>query len=116
MFEKYFVNYYCFRWDFYPVCWEIATIQTLAAQKRPFITRVPSTIKEAKTLLSSVENLPLETINENYRCYETPSYYAEVKQRWFVIESKAAKAKESKTAFKNVGKLGVCRSPKVESL
>ncbi len=81
------------------------TIQTLAAQKRPFITRVPSTIKEAKTLLSSVENLPLETINENYRCYETPSYYAEVKQRWFVIESKAAKAKESKTAFKNVGKL-----------
>jgi transposase len=81
------------------------TIQTLTTQKRPFITRVPSTIKEAKTLLSSVKNQKFEPIDENYRYYEIASQYAGVDQRWFVIESKAFKAKESKTALKNVEKL-----------
>jgi len=81
------------------------TIQTLAEQKRPFITRVPSTIKEAKTLLASINDHNLKVIDENYRYYETVSEYADVAQRWFVIESKAAYAKESKTALKNVEKL-----------
>ena len=81
------------------------TIQTLSLQKRPFITRVPSTIKEAKTLLSSVEHLPFEKIDENYHFCEIPSQYALVQQRWFVIQSRAAKVKESKTVLKNVEKL-----------
>jgi len=81
------------------------TVIALAEQKRPFITRVPSTITEAKTLLASVNNHTFESIDENYRSFETPSEYAGINQRWFVIESKAAKAKESKTALKNIEKL-----------
>ena len=81
------------------------TIQTLAEQQRPFITRVPSTIKEAKALLSSVKNQEFEQIDENYHYFEISSEYAGVNQRWFVIESKAFKAKESKTALKNFEKL-----------
>lgn len=81
-----------------------STIQKLHEQKRPFITRVPSMLKDAKGLLASVATLEFETLDENYRAYTTASTYADVPQRWFLIESKAAKVRESKTALKNAQK------------
>ena len=64
-----------------------------------------ASLKEAKALLSSVKNQEFEQIDKNYHYFEISSEYAGVNQRWFVIESKAFKAKESKTALKNFEKL-----------
>jgi transposase len=52
-----------------------------------------------------VKNQEFEQIDENYHYFEISSEYAGVNQRWFVIESKAFKGKESKTALKNFEKL-----------
>lgn len=65
-----------------------------------WITRVPETINQAKEVLSSEGDW--NTINKDYRYFETEVTYGEVNQRWMVVRSEPGYQRESKTFEKRV--------------
>lgn len=58
-----------------------STLKLLQEQRRPFISRVPASLKEAKALIAKALTLEFTPIDENYRYHEIKSSYGEVAQR-----------------------------------
>jgi transposase len=70
-----------------------------------FISRVPETIKSAKELVrSSFEKSDWIEIRPGYKTIQNDSNYGKVHQRWLLIESEAAKHRETLTFNKNFEK------------
>jgi transposase len=70
-----------------------------------WISRVPETITEAKEVLESIdmEKMRSTTLN-GYHIFSTDAEYGGVKQRWVVVFSEKAFARETKTQKKKIGK------------
>ncbi|KUG19024.1 mobile element protein [hydrocarbon metagenome] len=78
-------------------------IQTLG-QDLHWITRVPSTITEAKTLLRA--DVPLKPgMDARYSFHETRAEYGGVPQKWILVQSQAMQARKEKTFEKSLEKL-----------
>lgn len=61
-----------------------------------WITRVPAQLKEARDLLKKPEDtVPWQSFDENYRASEQEVTLHGIKQRWLLIESKHALARET---------------------
>lgn len=73
------------------------SLKELSESPIKFITRVPSSLKEAKNLFTTVSLDSMKEYNENYKTLEFSSNYQEVKQRWLLVYSKAAYEKEIQT-------------------
>ncbi len=56
-------------------------------QSLRWLSRAPSTIKEAQNLLALPNELFVSSSREGYKIAEVGSYYAGIKQRWLVVES-----------------------------
>ena len=69
-----------------------------------WISRVPLTIKEAKNILECINHQKFIPIDDNYSYQEYESNYAGIDQRWVVVYSEAAYAREIKTLNKKVKK------------
>ena len=68
-----------------------------------WITRVPSTLKKAKKLLKDcLEMKPCA--DDRYTVFETIVSYADIDQKWVVVDSKDRQKKKAKTFEKNVKK------------
>jgi transposase len=70
------------------------TIQALATEKQFFITRVPQKLKEAKLLISKAKQVEWIHLSEGYYGYWATSQYGGIPQRWLLIKSSQAKARE----------------------
>jgi transposase len=70
------------------------TIQALACEEQLFITRVLQKLKEAKQLISRAKQVEWISLDEEYSGYWTTSQYGGVPQRWLLIKSSQAKARE----------------------
>ena len=81
-------------------------IKKLGQDSVHWITHVPSTINEVKTLLHS--DFPMDpSIDPRYSFYETTSEYGEIKQKWVLICSTEMQARKEKTFEKNLEKLDI---------
>lgn len=70
-----------------------------------WITRVPETIKEAKILVETDRNkLNLNTIGNGYSMYSVKSEFGGVKQRWLLIFSEKAAAREIETFERKIAR------------
>lgn len=82
-----------------------------------WVTRVPLSIKEAKEIVS---NLSFDEFSkskkEGYFWKEIESNYAEIKQRWLVVESQARKKSDLKKLEQKITKEGQLVSAKLASL
>lgn len=81
------------------------TLQLLQEQQRPFISRVPAQIKEAKALMGSAPTLEFIPIDDNYRYHEILSHYGGIPQRWILIQSSAAKTRDEHANLKKIQKV-----------
>ena len=70
------------------------TIQALASEEQLFITRVPQKLKEAKQLIANAKHVTWIPLNEGYSGHWATSEYGGVSQRWLLIKSNQAKARE----------------------
>ena len=70
-----------------------------------WITRVPETIKEVKTLYGKIDRSQFVDIDENYAVYPHTSSYGGVKQRWLLVCSEHAKKREIATLEKKIAKV-----------
>ena len=70
------------------------TLVELQEQGQLFITRVPQTIKEAKTLIKQSSMLTFEPITEGYEGVYHQSNYGDVEQKWLLIRSEEAYKRE----------------------
>ena len=86
-------------------------------KEMPWVTRVPLSIKEAKEI---VRNLSFDEFTkskkEGYFWKEIESNYAEIKQRWLVVESQARKKSDLKKLEQKITKEGQLVSDKLASL
>jgi transposase len=81
------------------------SIQNLRQDLR-WITHVPSTITEVKTLLHA--DVPMTRGRDTrYSFYETRSEYGGISQKWVLIHSKEMQARKEKTFEKSLKKLDV---------
>jgi len=70
-----------------------------------WISRVPETITEAKEVLESMDTEKMHSTTLNgYHIFSTAAEYGGVKQRWVVVFSEKAFARETKTQKKKIGK------------
>ena len=70
-----------------------------------WLTRVPETIKDAKALVQQLDvDVKWTMLNEGYKIAPFASNYGGVQQRWLLVFSQAAFARESKTIEKNIRK------------
>ena len=77
------------------------TIQEISPQIK-WITRVPEKIVDAKEFVTSTEKL--EEIEPGYSVKEKSSTYGGVEQRWLLVHSQQARAREEKTLRKLIRK------------
>ena len=77
------------------------TLQEISPQIK-WITRVPEKILAAKELVTSREKL--QEIEPGYFAREVASTYGEIEQRWLLVHSQQAYAREEKTLRKQVCK------------
>jgi transposase len=70
------------------------TIQALAEQNQSFITRVPHKLKEAKIVLRKASVAAWVELEDGYAGAWFDSNYGDVQQRWLLIKSTQAKARE----------------------
>lgn len=76
-------------------------LQVLSAVS--WITRVPETLQEARDLLQRLEPAEMQPSGqEGYRYCERPSQYGGVSQRWLVVFSEQAYAREASTFQRQV--------------
>jgi len=80
------------------------TIQALACEDQLFITRVPQKLKEAKLLIVNAKQVEWIALDEGYSGYWATSQYGGVSQRWLLIKSTQAKAREEHILNKVVTK------------
>ena len=69
-----------------------------------WLSRVPMSIKEAKTAIEKVGEEELREVREGYRVGEIGSEYGGVKQRWVVVESEQRKEAALKKLVKEIEK------------
>lgn len=70
-----------------------------------WITRVPETLSEAKEVLESIDTEKMHSTALNgYRLFSTAVEYGGVKQRWVVVFSDKAFARETKTLERKIAK------------
>lgn len=75
----------------------------LLGDRTLWITRVPSTIGEAKELLD--RDLVMKPCSDDrYRTFETDMSYGGIDQRWIVVDSKEMQTKKEKTFDRKIGK------------
>ncbi len=68
-----------------------------------WLTRVPETIKEAKTLTRKADKeIEWEELERGYRVSEFISHYGNVEQRWLLVYSEQAYEREKKTLEKKL--------------
>lgn len=79
-------------------------IKELSTSPIKFVTRVPNSLTEAKNIYSLVQEPDMEVYDDNYKTYPLSSLYGGVKQRWLMVFSKAAHAKELETMCKSIRK------------
>lgn len=72
-----------------------------------WVTRVPLTISQAQELLISCDQDEVEKLAPGYWGHEYETMYGGVKQRWLVVFSEAAYARESKTFARQLDKARV---------
>lgn len=61
----------------------------------PWITRVPETLNDAKTLLRAVSSEEMTPIDDDYRVCAMGTWYADIKQRWLLVRSRQAHERET---------------------
>lgn len=71
------------------------TLVHLQQIEQLFITRVPQTLKEAKSLIQLAPNLTFEPISAGYEGTFHQSEYGDVKQKWLLIRSEQATKREA---------------------
>lgn len=70
-----------------------------------WLTRVPETIKEAKTLVQQPdEQVKWQILNERYKIAQFASNYGDIQQRWLLVFSQDSFDREQKTVEKNIKK------------
>lgn len=67
-----------------------------------WISRVPETIKEAKTAITNAESEKLIKIDENYSYLLLSSNYANIAQRWLLVESEHARRRAINTVNRQI--------------
>jgi transposase len=72
------------------------TLQVLA-ERVLFISRMPETLSIAKDLLEKVDVSLMHRIDENYSYQEVGGVYGQVKQRWIIVYSQQAYARDIQT-------------------
>lgn len=82
------------------------TSQNLCAlsHKTCWISRVPETIMECKTVIKDIKVDQMIRYDDNYKFQHVCSTYAGIKQRWLLVWSSHAYSREKKTLEKNFGK------------
>jgi transposase len=70
------------------------TVQALAEQEQLFITRVPQKLKEAKIILNQTAQTTWTELKDGYCGKWFDANYGDVKQRWLLVKSRQAKARE----------------------
>ena len=78
------------------------TVMTLHEQKRLFVSRVPAKLKEAKTLLSSLQREALSPLGNGYAGQWVDAQYGDVPQKWLLLTSEQARKRELHTLTKNL--------------
>ena len=78
------------------------TIQTLSAEEQYFITRVPQKLKEAKQLIDKAKHVEWISLDGGYYGYWFTSQYGGVPQRWLLVKSNQAKAREEHILNKTI--------------
>jgi transposase len=76
-------------------------IQNMAGQ---WVTRVPATLKDARTLLQASVNLIKDKEDERYAFHEVLSQYGCVQQKWVLVHSSEMESKMIRTFEKNLEK------------
>ncbi len=69
-----------------------------------WVTRVPESIKQAKTLVMQTDIEQMMDLENGYYVTEVCSKYGDVRQRWLVIFSQKAFERESKTLERQISK------------
>jgi transposase len=77
------------------------TLQEISPQIK-WITRVPEKIVAAKELITSTEEM--QEVESGYCVREVSSTYGEIEQRWLLVHSQQAHAREEKTLRKQIHK------------
>jgi len=86
-------------------------------KEMPWVTRVPLSIKEAKEIVSNLSfDEFTKSKKEGYFWKEIESNYAEIKQRWLVVESQARKKSDLKKLEQKITKEAQLVSDKLASL
>ena len=65
-----------------------------AMEQVRWLTRVPETLKQAKVLVAETQKGEMGPLEAGYWGKEVPSDYGEIRQRWLVIFSDAARQRE----------------------
>jgi transposase len=71
-----------------------------------WVARVPETIAEAKQVLTSIDHDNMQEVGNGYRIFPVGNLYAGIRQRWLLIYSQQAYARESKGLDKRVARAG----------
>jgi transposase len=69
-----------------------------------WLTRVPETLAEAKRLVAEPDADAMTALPDGYAFLEIPSDYGDLAQRWLVVYSPVAAAREEKTLLRRVEK------------
>jgi transposase len=77
-----------------------ATLKVAQEQDIYWLMRVPETLAHAKQLVKETLAADMSEIKPGYKSIETECEYAAVKQRWLIVFSEAAQAREAKTLEK----------------
>lgn len=72
------------------------TIRDISEEKR-WITRVPENIKAAKEVIRSTDSEHMQYVSDGYSIAKFGSIFGDIQQRWLVVFSEKALARESKT-------------------
>ena len=64
-----------------------SSVQSMRAYKAKWITRLPETIKEAKTAITAAKTHVMTPINDKYRYATHTSNYGGVEQCWIIVNS-----------------------------
>jgi transposase len=75
-------------------------------QTTPWVARVPETIGEAKRVIEAVATACMEDVGNGYHIFPLGNTYAGIRQRWLLVYSQQAFARESKGLDKRVAKAG----------
>ena len=78
------------------------SIAALQQQDQRFITRVPMTLKEAKQAVLTLKPSALDDMGDGYSGQWLTSHYADVEQKWLLLKSEQASAREQKTVHKRI--------------